>query len=186
MGSGLKTVEPSELNRAHYHLSGLLPFLLSCLLISVLLRPTISCYGQQYALTVRSGFSGGSYAAADSAFVLTNPTPADFVFDRWQTTAALRNTFVMHARSRSTWWTARPWPERPSSKCGPKASPWPPIPTCRTSKPFLPCSRVEVLSRPTLSALPSTSSTATRSTTSLASSTGSQRPSSRRQLRSPS
>ena len=98
MGSGLKTVEPSELNRAHYHLSGLLPFLLPCLLISVLLRPTISCYGQQYALTVRSGFGGGSYAAADSAFVLTNPTPADFVFDRWQTTAALRNTLAISAR----------------------------------------------------------------------------------------
>ena len=97
MGSGLKTVEPSELNRAHYHLSGLLPFLLPCLLISVLLRPTIG-YGQQYALTVRSGFGGGSYAAADSAFVLTNPTPADFVFDRWQTTAALRNTLAISAR----------------------------------------------------------------------------------------
>ena len=66
--------------------------------MSVLLRPTISCYGHQYALTVRSGFGSGSYAAADLAFVLANPTPAGFVFDRWQITAALRDTFVMPTR----------------------------------------------------------------------------------------
>lgn len=40
----------------------------------------------------------GSYAAADSAFVLTNPTPTGFVFDCWQTTAALRDTFAMATR----------------------------------------------------------------------------------------
>ena len=148
MGSGLKTVGPSGLNRAHHHLSGLRP----CLLMSVLLRPTIGCYGQQYALTVRSGFGGGSYAAADSTFVLANPTPAGFVFDRWQITAALRDTFAMATRSRSARWTARPWPRRPS-KCGPTgatAAPWPPIPTCRTSRPFWLCSRAGVLSRPAL------------------------------------
>ena len=64
----------------------------------MLLRPTIDCYGQQCALTIRSGFGGGSYEAADSAFVLTNPTPAGFVFDRWQITAALRDTFAMATR----------------------------------------------------------------------------------------
>lgn len=39
-----------------------------------------------------------SHTAADSAFVLVNPTPAGFIFDRWHTTAALRATFVMATR----------------------------------------------------------------------------------------
>ena len=30
--------------------------------------------------------------------MLTNPTPAGFVFDRWQITAALRDTFAMATR----------------------------------------------------------------------------------------
>ena len=40
----------------------------------------------------------GSYAAADSAFVLANPTPTSFIFDCWQTTTGLRDTFAMATR----------------------------------------------------------------------------------------
>ena len=187
MGSGLKTVEPSELNRAHYHLSGLLPFLLPCLLISVLLRPTIG-YGQQYALTVRSGFGGGSYAAADSAFVLTNPTPADFVFDRWQTTAALRNILAISARPVTLNLVDRAALARtPILEVLPNGITMATNPDVQNIQAILALFQSRrFITTNSLSALPSTSSTATRSTTSFASSTGSQRPSSRRRLRSPS
>ncbi|MBC8083699.1 MAG: hypothetical protein H7Z21_10850, partial [Hymenobacter sp.] len=66
-------------------------------LFGLLLTAAFS-YGQQYPLTVRGGFGGGPYAAADSVFVLANPTPTGFVFDYWQTTVVLRDTFAVPTR----------------------------------------------------------------------------------------
>ncbi|WP_310394645.1 T9SS type A sorting domain-containing protein [Hymenobacter sp.] len=65
---------------------------------ALLLAISLNSYGQQYQLTVGDGDGSGAYAAGDTAFVLANPTPAGFVFDYWQTTAALRDTFAVPTR----------------------------------------------------------------------------------------
>ena len=164
--------------------------------MSVLLRLTIGCYGQQYALTVRGGFGGGSYAAANSAYVLANPTPADFVFDRWQITVALRDTFAMATRlpgqarpvtlslvdRAALAWT--PIKVRPNGRNGSTVATNTDLQNIQAILPLFQSSGFVTAS--SLSALPSTSSTTTRSTTAFASSTGSQRSSSQRRLRSPS
>lgn len=47
------------------------------------------------SLTVNNGFGSGKYPAGDSVFVLANPTPENFIFERWNTTVALSDTFCV-------------------------------------------------------------------------------------------
>jgi len=49
----------------------------------------------QFTLTVNNGFGGGTYNSGDSAFVLANPTPDNFIFEGWQTNTELSDTFCV-------------------------------------------------------------------------------------------
>jgi len=55
--------------------------------------PVIS--NDSLSLTVNNGFGSGKYPAGDSVFVLANPTPENFIFERWNTTVALSDTFCV-------------------------------------------------------------------------------------------
>ena len=52
---------------------------------------TASSISSRYA----AASAAAPYATGDSAFVLANPTPAGSMFERGQTTAALRDTFAV-------------------------------------------------------------------------------------------
>ncbi|WBA44118.1 T9SS type A sorting domain-containing protein [Hymenobacter canadensis] len=73
------------------------------LLSGLLLAFSLGSSGPASAqLTVRGGYGSGTYAPADTAYVLANPTPAGQVFDRWLATpaAVLSDTFAVATRVR--------------------------------------------------------------------------------------
>jgi hypothetical protein len=56
---------------------------------------TLSIYSQTSSLIISNGFGSGTYASGDSVYVLANPTPTNFVFNKWTSNAAMVDTFCV-------------------------------------------------------------------------------------------